>query len=534
MLRMTRCIKLTTFFALAVLLAAPLYAAPATGGVAEVLLGTTRVDWVPNNTMVSFSLVVSGPDGVVERTFESGETPTFDLAAIAGNIDGSYSWQLTATPELSGESRRLMAEARAQGTTFTPQDLPPRDQLVQSGHFRVVGGAVVQPDVGPEPRFGGDEHAVATGAASFIAEEQTFDQDVQIQGSLCVGFDCGTSESYGFDTVRLKENNLRIKFQDTSSSASFPTVDWQLTANDTSNGGADRFSIEDISNGRNPFTIEANSPNDTLYVDNTGRVGIGTRTPVLQIHTTDGNSPGLRLEQDGSAGFTAQTWDIAGNEANFFVRDATNGSKLPFKIIPNAPTNSLYVASSGDIGLGTASPDATLHARGTDGSTVLHVEEASGTEAQRNMVRLTNNGPVGLVFEDTTNNTWDISAQDNGFVINRGGSGVNELRIDNAGNLHVGGTQMNVPDYVFESDYELMPLSELAAFLESNKHLPNVPNARQINTQGMNLSAFPLRLLEKIEELTLYVLSQEQSLKSLQAENQELQQRLEALENDLP
>jgi Chaperone of endosialidase len=75
----------------------------------------------------------------------------------------------------------------------------------------------------------------------------------------------------------------------------------------------------------------------------------------------DGDSPTMRLEQNGSSGFTPQTWDVAGNETNFFIRDATNGSKLPFKIKPGAPTNSLFVAANGDIGLGTQSPAEKLH-----------------------------------------------------------------------------------------------------------------------------------------------------------------------------
>lgn len=46
-----------------------------------------------------------------------------------------------------------------------------------------------------------------------------------IDGSLCVGNDCVSSESFGFDTVRLKENNLRIHFEDTSTAAAFPPND---------------------------------------------------------------------------------------------------------------------------------------------------------------------------------------------------------------------------------------------------------------------------------------------------------------------
>src|SRR5687767_2248139 len=73
----------------------------------------------------------------------------------------------------------------------------------------------------------------------------------------------------------------------------------------------------------------------------------------------------MRLEQNNSGGFTAQTWDIAGNEANFFVRDTTNGSTLPFRIRPGAPTSSIDIAANGFVGFGTASPTAQLHTTGT-------------------------------------------------------------------------------------------------------------------------------------------------------------------------
>lgn len=193
-------------------------------------------------------------------------------------------------------------------------------------------------------------------SASVLAD-QVIQDDLIVGGSACLGQDCVNGESFGFDTLRLKENNLRIKFVDTSSSASFPTNDWQITINDSANGGINKFSIDDIDAGRTPFTIEAGAPSHSLYVDDRGRIGVGTSTPVVEIHVKDGDSPTLRLEQDGSSGFTAQTWDIASNETNFFIRDATNGSTLPFRIRPGAPSSSIDIAADGDVGFGTGSPD---------------------------------------------------------------------------------------------------------------------------------------------------------------------------------
>ena len=99
------------------------------------------------------------------------------------------------------------------------------------------------------------------------AADQVFLDDIIVDGSACIGLDCVNGESFGFDTLRLKENNLRIKAQDTSSTASFPTNDWQITFNDSSNGGANKFAIDDIDGSKTPFTIEANAPSHSLFVD---------------------------------------------------------------------------------------------------------------------------------------------------------------------------------------------------------------------------------------------------------------------------
>lgn len=258
--------------------------------------------------------------------------------------------------------------------------------------------------------------------------DQVFFDDVIVDGSLCTGQDCVNGESFGFDTIRLKENNLRIKFEDTSSTASFSTNDWQITINDSGDGGADYFAIDDIDGGRTPFKIEAGAPTDSLRIEDGGRIGFGTATPVVELHVADGDTPTLRLEQNGSSGFTAQTWDVGGNETNFFVRDATNGSKLPFKIKPAAPTNSLFVAADGKIGLGTQSPAAGVHLVVADTPSMRFDQSGSG-------------------FADQT---WDLIANESNFAIRdantpqtlpfrvRPGAPTNTLVLDQDGEIGMG------------------------------------------------------------------------------------------------
>ena len=108
------------------------------------------------------------------------------------------------------------------------------------------------------------------------------------------------------------------------------------------------------------MTLEAGASTNSIFVDSTGRVGFRTSTPVLDLHVNTSNTPAMRLEQNNSGGFTAQTWDIAGNEANFFVRDVTGGSTLSFRIRPGAPTSSIDIAANGNVGIGTASPPRKL------------------------------------------------------------------------------------------------------------------------------------------------------------------------------
>lgn len=194
-----------------------------------------------------------------------------------------------------------------------------------------------------------------------VRADQVIADDLIVQGSACIGLDCINNEDFGFDTVRLKENNIRIKFDDTSSSAGFPANDWQLTANDSASGGANKFSIEDITGAKVPFTVIAGAPTNSIFVDSSGRLGLRTATPVLDIHAQTGNTPALRLDQTNGSGFTAQTWDIGANEANFFVRDVTGGSRLPFRIRPGAPTSSIDISSTGMVGIGTSAPVVQWH-----------------------------------------------------------------------------------------------------------------------------------------------------------------------------
>lgn len=279
------------------------------------LVSTARaIEWHPASGPAAALLSVQRPDGeVITETFAAGRNPLLRLDGLA---DGVYSYELR------------VAQA----------DSAP---LVQSGSFTIANGAVVAPD-GVERR---------------LAANTFFTDDVSAQGGVCAGFDCTNAESYGLVTVKLKENNTRIKFEDTSAPGAFPGTDWQLSANDSISGGANKFFVEDLTAATVPLLIEGATPTNTLYLDSTGRVGIRTSTPARELTIAHPFSTGIRMEQSASP---FQAWDVVANADNFFIRDV-NHEQNPFIIKTSAPYNSLVIDSTGRIGLGVAAPLYQIH-----------------------------------------------------------------------------------------------------------------------------------------------------------------------------
>jgi hypothetical protein len=331
------------------------------GLVAAVGIHSERIVVTPKTGSAGISLTVCGPDGSVSTvTFDPGSEPVIAAREL---VDGSYSYELRPIPTQT----KVRVEGAGDGDSVAP--------LVQSGTFRIVGGEFVLPTT----KETGGERALA--AAAGAVEDQVIADDLIVTGSLCVGFDCVDGEAFGFDTIRLKENNLRIRFDDTSAIAGFPANDWQIVANDSASGGDNFLAFLDDITARYVFKVQAGAPSNSLFVSSSGRVGIKTSTPVLDLHLLSGNTPGVRLDQDGTVGFSPQIWDVAGNEANFFVRDVTGGSRLPFRIQPGAPTNTLYLKADGKIGAGTSAPAYPLELVTTGSNATMVANRTDGAKA---------------------------------------------------------------------------------------------------------------------------------------------------------
>ena len=362
----------------------------------------------------SATVTISGPEGqVLRKEFKNGVTPEMALSDPKGERlpDGVYNYEIRVAPVFSSSVKEALAAAREKGNEDDVQrDLRRRGMLptqptVQSGSFSILNGSIILPGAFEEKT--GRARAANTveqpsvikltpaGQAKLRRHHMSllapFDfviaDDLIVQGSACVGLDCVDGEVFGFDTIRVKENNTRIQFDDTSTSAGFATNNWQIRANSSGSGGGsflafvDQGATGNSESGTIVFEVDAGAPANSLRVSSGGNVGVGTATPVLDVHANTTDTPAIRLEQNNSGGFTAQTWDIGANEANFFVRDVTHGSLLPFRIRPGAPTSSIDISASGNVGINNGSPAALLH--------VLK-DQATGTE-----IRVSNANTAG-------------------------------------------------------------------------------------------------------------------------------------------
>lgn len=71
-------------------------------------------------------------------------------------------------------------------------------------------------------------------------------------------------------------------------------------------------------------------------------------------------------------------------------------------------------------------------------------------------------------------------------------------------------------DFVFEENYKLLSLAEVENHIKKNKHLPEVPSAKEVKEAGINLGEMDAKLLQKIEELTLYIIQQDKRIETLE------------------
>lgn len=537
--------------------------APSAENPGGVSMSPDAIVWNPKTEYSQATLIVSGPgDLALRQEFPAGVAPRFDTRDQT-YPDGSYKYELRLSPLLSPETQAVLrAAAQDEQREQTLETLRQAGELPEmpliSGHFVIADGAIIT---------GGGSEPVADRSAvqDVSAPSQLITEDLYVDGKQCLGTQCTGSETFGYDTLRLKADNLRVMFQDTSGALpGFPENDWQIRINESAEGGQNAFYIDDLgpdSEGSannnpysTPFVIEADVPSYTLYLEDQGRVGLGTSTPYVELHIADGDSPAVRLEQTDGFGWDPQIWDLSGNETNFYIRDATHGSRLPFRIQPNAPTSSLTIKEGGDVGLGTWTPSAPLELETTGKNATFIADRTDGATAVTSaMTDTTYFGsqsahPLSLVVNNQPMLTLASSGQ---MTVGLGATVT--LMLDPSGNLVIAGALTEASDVALKEGFEPVDTQNVLARLlqlpiTTWNYIADGASVRHMGPMAQDFyAAFGLGLddvhiapldvngvtLAALQELARLSQAQEAQIEQLERENQELEQRLEAIEAQL-
>ena len=277
-----------------------------------------------------------------------------------------------------------------------------------------------------------------------------------------------------------------------------------------------------------------------LTIDSIGQVGIGTTTPTAQIDVFNNTvNRSLNIISSAANGQIANisTTVALGTNNDLLQLDlpAAQGTGSQFiEASLGGTTTKFAVNSDGRVGIGgSALANVGLHIQtGTDaapasgGYLVTGLTSGENLSIDNNEIMARDNGVISTLFLQNNGGTLAMCA-------NAGNVTIGTTTVATGYKLSVNGkiigtevrveAKANWPDYVFNADHKLLPLEDLEASINANKHLPGIPSATEVKNGGIMLGEMQTKQMEKIEELTLYMIQ-------LNKENKELKARLEKLE----
>lgn len=276
-----------------------------------------------------------------------------------------------------------------------------------------------------------------------------------------------------------------------------------------------------------PVTFKTNNL-ERMRLTSGGRLGLGVKNPQEKLDVNGNVRFRAGVQLPNLAQYPSQSFPpyivVLDQNGNLFKipSDAPFPSPKPLTkcdlvdsdgnpILNNNPTwssgiNKLY-SECPDVfvGIGTTQPRVNLDVQGITYSNQIVIGNINPTTTN-NLMHLKS-------FSSNPNNTDNVLTIESPLkklllLNNQGLLQVREVKID----------MLTWPDYVFDSKYDLMPLQKVEQYILLNKHLPNVPDAKKIEENGVNLGEMNKVLMEKIEELTLYLIQQNKRIEILEEE----------------
>jgi hypothetical protein len=308
---------------------------------------------------------------------------------------------------------------------------------------------------------------------------------------------------------------------------------------------------------------------------NTGNVGIGTTAPAQNLEIATNGSSYVQLTNNwdvlgtvGAIKFNMAGTDLGGIEAERTVAEGRL-SALKFFVRGGSGTGeAMRITQDGNVGIGTAIPTDKLvldmgSTRGainiiSDGSSAVYsdlkfsVKTTTNLAADKPTIWLASMRKDGFFSGDVTGPTLEFYStkkaggyyapllfKSNGDIILAGANSATNGNVgigttDTKGyKLAVNGdaiftrikvkTYASWPDFVFHPGYQLPSLQELENYIANNKHLPGIPTEEEVKKEGIDLGEMNKQLLQKVEELTLYMIQQQKI-------NEQQSKRIEQLE----
>ena len=332
-------------------------------------------------------------------------------------------------------------------------------------------------------------------------------------------------------------------------------------------GGSAYFKLEDpyLNSSNSDMGFSTNPTSGVQFViKHNGFVGVGTPAPTANFHsigtarlqglpTSSSNTDVVTTDASGNlayrsaASLLSTSWSLGGNApgaADYL--GTTNTNPINFKV---NSVKSMSLDNGGNLSISTGgiSTYQKLYVETNKQNDGIQVNQtgttaatmdlnASGGAGRRWALHSTGSGNSQgaghLLFWDWTSNQERMRIDDNGSV-----------RIGNVPILASGyklyveqgiltekvkvalSSSLAWADYVFAKDYKLQPLAEVESFINTNKHLPNMPSATELAKEGLDLGKMQAKQMEKIEELTLYLIQMQKEIDTLKKQNELLKSK---------